>query len=155
VRLAIEGTAPELIKSSQTLSKDVTHDEQEVAARFWEDFGTVAPTVGIIGAVIGLIQVMENLDKAEMIGPGIAVAFTATLYGVGAANLLFLPIAKKLKRKFSDEATAREMVILGMEAILSGTSPKMINETLLPFCRLPEGTEGGDEEGGDSKKKKK
>jgi chemotaxis protein MotA len=76
---------------------------------------------------------MENLDKPEMIGPGIAVAFVATLYGVGFANILFIPIGKKIKRKAQLESMAREMVIIGVDGILSGINPKVIQEKLAVF----------------------
>lgn len=134
VKLAVDGTDPNIIRETLETAKEVTFEEQEVAVRFWEDGGAIAPTIGILGAVLGLIHVMENLDKPEMIGPGIAVAFVATLYGVGVANIFFLPIGKKLKRKYILEGHAREMVIIGIEGILSGLNPKVIEEKLSVFC---------------------
>lgn len=133
VKLAVDGTDPNIIRDTLETAKDVTFEEQEVAVKFWEDFGAIAPTIGILGAVLGLIHVMENLDKPEMIGPGIAIAFVATLYGVGSANILFIPIGKKLKRKAILEGHAREMVIIGVEGILSGLNPKVIEEKLAIF----------------------
>ena len=109
-------------------------EESEVAVHFWEDFGAIAPTVGILGAVLGLIHVMENLDKPEQIGPGIAVAFVATLYGVGSANIFFIPIGKKIKRKAILDGHARAMVTIGVDGILSGLNPKVIEEKLAVFC---------------------
>jgi chemotaxis protein MotA len=85
---------------------------------------------------------MENLDKPEKIGPGIAVAFVATLYGVGSANILFIPIGKKLKRKAGLDSHAREMVIIGVDGILSGLNPKVIEEKLAIFTHS-DGGEGG------------
>lgn len=134
VKLAVDGTDPQIIRSTLETAKEVTFEEQEVAVKFWEDSGAIAPTIGILGAVLGLIHVMENLDKPEMIGPGIAVAFVATLYGVGSANIFFIPMGKKLKRKFILEGHAREMVIIGIEGILSGLNPKVIEEKLAVFC---------------------
>jgi chemotaxis protein MotA len=96
--------------------------------------GAIAPTIGILGAVLGLIHVMENLDKPEMIGPGIAIAFVATLYGVGSANIFFLPMGKKIKRKAILDGHARLMVVIGVEGILSGLNPKVIEEKLAIFC---------------------
>jgi len=134
VKLAVDGTDPAIIRDTLELAKDVTFEEQEVAVKFWEDSGAIAPTIGILGAVLGLIHVMENLDKPEMIGPGIAVAFVATLYGVGVSNILFIPMGKKLKRKYILEGHAREVVIIGIEGILSGLNPKVIQEKLSVFA---------------------
>jgi chemotaxis protein MotA len=91
------------------------------------------PTIGIIGAVLGLIQVMQHLDKIDEVGKGIAVAFVATLYGVGAANLLLLPAAGKLKIRIRDEQIIREMTLEGVVSILEGMNPHMLEEKLLGF----------------------
>ena len=141
IRLAVDGTDPNIIRDTLETAQSVNLEESEVFVHFWEDCGAIAPTIGILGAVLGLIHVMENLDKPEMIGPGIAVAFVATLYGVGSANILFLPIGKKIKRKAHMDAMAREMVIIGIEGILSGLNPKVIREKLSVFV----GEEGSDE----------
>ncbi len=133
IRLAVDGTDPAIIRDTLETEQHVALEEQEVAVHFWEDAGAIAPTIGILGAVLGLIHVMENLDKPEMIGPGIAVAFVATLYGVGAANIFFIPIGKKIKRKAHIESMAREMVIIGVDGILSGINPKVIQEKLAVF----------------------
>jgi chemotaxis protein MotA len=92
-----------------------------------------SPTIGIIGAVLGLIQVMQHLDKIDEVGKGIAVAFVATLYGVGAANLILLPAAGKLKIRIRDEQIIREMTIEGAVSILEGMNPRMLREKLLGF----------------------
>jgi len=134
IKLAVDGTDPAIIRETLETEQHVEHEEGEVAVKFWEDFGAIAPTIGILGAVLGLIHVMENLDKPEMIGPGIAVAFVATLYAVGAANIFFIPIGKKIKRKIGLESHAREMVIIGVDGILSGLNPKVIEEKLAVFC---------------------
>lgn len=133
VRLAVDGTDPNIIRETLETAQQHAMEEEEVVVHFWEDCGAFAPTIGILGAVLGLIHVMENLDKPEMIGPGIAVAFVATLYGVGFSNILFIPIGKKLKRKAKLDAIAREMVIIGVEGILSGLNPKVIEEKLSCF----------------------
>ena len=133
VRLAVDGTDPNVIRDTLETAQHVVMEEHEVFVHFWEDAGAIAPTVGILGAVLGLIHVMENLDKPERIGPGIAVAFVATLYGVGGANILFIPIGKKIKRKAQLDSMAREMVIIGVEGILSGLNPKVIEEKLRIF----------------------
>lgn len=134
IKLAVDGTDPAIIRETLETEQHFEHEEAEVAVHFWEDFGAFAPTVGILGAVMGLIHVMENLDKPDQIGPGIAVAFVATLYAVGAANLFFLPIGKKIKRKAGLDSHAREMVIIGVDGILSGLNPKVIEEKLAIFC---------------------
>jgi chemotaxis protein MotA len=92
-----------------------------------------SPTIGIIGAVLGLIQVMQHLDKIEEVGKGIAVAFVATLYGVGAANLILLPCAGKLRIRIRDEQIIREMTLEGVVSILEGMNPRMMEEKLLGF----------------------
>lgn len=134
IKLAVDGTDPNIIRDTLETEAHVTYEEQEVAVKFWEDMGAIAPTIGILGAVLGLIHVMENLDKPEMIGPGIAIAFVATLYGVGASNIFFLPIGKKIKRKAQLDGHARAMVVIGVEGILSGLNPKVIEEKLAVFC---------------------
>lgn len=140
VKLAVDGTDPNVIRDTLETAKHVTFEEAEVAVKFWEDFGAIAPTIGILGAVLGLIHVMENLDKPDQIGPGIAVAFVATLYGVGSANIFFIPIGKKIKRKAMLDAHARDMVAIGVDGILNGMNPKVIEEKLKVFCH------GGGEE---------
>lgn len=133
VKLAVDGTDPNIIRDTLETEKEITFEEAEVAVKFWEDMGAIAPTIGILGAVLGLIHVMENLSNPDAIGPGIAVAFVATLYGVGSANIFFIPIGKKIKRKAMLEGHARDMVIIGVEGILSGLNPKVIEEKLAVF----------------------
>jgi len=141
IRLAVDGTDPNVIRDTLETEQMVVMEESEVSIHFWEDLGAIAPTIGILGAVLGLIHVMENLDKPEMIGPGIAVAFVATLYAVGSANIIFIPIGKKLKRKAKLDGHAREMVIVGIEGMLTGLNPKIIEEKLAVFVHdyVPEG----------------
>ena len=92
-----------------------------------------SPTIGIIGAVLGLIQVMQHLDKIDEVGRGIAVAFVATIYGVGAANLFFLPVAGKLEIWIREEQIIREMTLEGVISILEGMNPRMLEAKLLGF----------------------
>jgi chemotaxis protein MotA len=134
IKLAVDGTDPAIIRDTLETERSVTLEESEVSVKFFEDFGAIAPTIGILGAVIGLIHVMNNLDNPDAIGPGIAVAFVATLYGVGSANVFAIPIAKKLKRKFHHDAACRDMVVIGVDGILSGLNPKVIEEKLAIFC---------------------
>ena len=133
VKLAVDGTDPNVIRDTLETSAHVVFEEMEVAVKFWEDFGAIAPTIGILGAVLGLMHVMNNLDKPETIGPGISVAFVATLYGVGAANIFGIPVGKKIKRKAILDGHARLMVTIGVDGILSGMNPKVIEEKLSCF----------------------
>jgi flagellar motor component MotA len=107
----------------------------EVAAHNLANLNTTgfAPTIGIIGAVLGLIQVMQHLDKIDEVGKGIAVAFVATLYGVGAANLILLPSAGKLRIRIRNEQNIREMTLEGVVSILEGMNPRILESKLLGF----------------------
>lgn len=107
----------------------------EVSAHNLANLNTAgfSPTIGIIGAVLGLIQVMQHLDKIDEVGRGIAVAFVATLYGVGAANLILLPAAGKLKIRIRDEQIIREMTLEGVVSILEGMNPRMLETKLLGY----------------------
>lgn len=133
VKLAVDGTDPAVIVDTLETEAHFHMEEAEVAVHFWEDMGAIAPTIGILGAVIGLMKVMSSLDKPEEIGPGIMVAFVATFYGVGIANIFGIPMGKKLKRKAHLDHYAFQMVIIGIEGILSGLNPKVIEEKLRVF----------------------
>jgi len=99
----------------------------------FESAGGFSPTIGIIGAVLGLIQVMQHLQNIEEVGRGIAVAFVATIYGVAAANLFFLPAAGKLKLRFRQEQLVREMTLEGVVSIMEGMNPHMLETKLTGF----------------------
>ena len=109
---------------------DLMYEEEEIAAKFWEDMGAFAPTIGILGAVLGLMVVMLNLDNPPEIGPGIKTAFIATLYGVALANLFALPCGKKIKRMCHHKKVFREMIAVGIIGIAQGTAPKVLVERL-------------------------
>jgi chemotaxis protein MotA len=136
VQLIVDGTDPKLVQ--EILEIDVEHQEEEgrVAAKVWEAAGGYAPTIGILGAVLGLIHVMENLADPSKLGGGIAVAFVATVYGVGAANLFFLPVANKIKLKLKEEAGLRTMVILGLVGLAQGENPRLLQEKLESFLPM-------------------
>ncbi len=102
-------------------------------AKFFADMGAFAPTLGIIGTVIGLVHMLENLKDPATAGPAIAVAFTATLYGVMTANLLFLPMANKLRRMSELEAHHMELLVEGILSIQAGANPRIIEQKLLSF----------------------
>jgi chemotaxis protein MotA len=118
------------------LETEITQEYEEgvVAAKVWESAGGYAPTVGILGAVLGLIHVMENLSDPSKLGGGIATAFVATVYGVGIANLLFLPMANKCKRKLVVERERRTLIAEGVLSILAGLNPRVLEEKLRAYA---------------------
>jgi chemotaxis protein MotA len=105
-------------------------DEMRLSAKVWEAAGGYSPTIGILGAVMGLIHVMENLTDPSKLGAGIAVAFVATIYGVGLANLVFLPMANKLKAHIGRLVVQREMIVDGLVGIANGDNPRIIESRL-------------------------
>jgi chemotaxis protein MotA len=115
------------------LELDNQAEHEETVPRVFESAGGFAPTIGIIGAVLGLIQVMQHLGNLEQVGKGIAVAFVATIYGVGLANLFLLPAAGKLKLRIREQQIVREMTLEGVASILEGTNPRMLETKLLGF----------------------
>lgn len=130
LQLLVDGAEPERLR--EVLEVDITTYENELrlSARVWEAAGGYSPTIGILGAVMGLIQVMENLSDPSKLGSGIAVAFVATIYGVGLANLVFLPIANKLKAHIHRLIVQREMIVDGLVGIANGDNPRIIESRL-------------------------
>ncbi|MDR0439497.1 MAG: flagellar motor protein [Candidatus Accumulibacter sp.] len=130
LQLLVDGAEPERLR--EVLEVDVNTFEQELklSARIWEAAGGYSPTIGILGAVLGLIHVMENLSDPSKLGAGIAVAFVATIYGVGLANLVFLPISNKLKAHIERMISRREMIIDGLVGIANGDNPRIIESRL-------------------------
>ena len=126
LQLLVDGTKSSVIR--QVLETDLLVAEQRdhEAAKFFESMGGYAPTVGIIGAVIGLIHVMRHLADPSQLGPGIAIAFVATLYGVAFANLLLIPIANKLKACIREQSQYRELIIEGLTGIAEGENPTIL-----------------------------
>lgn len=133
VQLVVDGTEPHKIKEILEVEVEVFEEEYGTISKVFEAFGGYAPCVGIIGAVLGLIHVMENLADPSALGGGIAVAFVATVYGVGAANLLFLPMGNKIKLKAKILIVAKMMVIEGLLSVAQGENPRMIEEKLSGF----------------------
>lgn len=131
--LAVDGTEPQELRKMMELELDNQAEQEEKISQVFESAGGFSPTIGIIGAVLGLIQVMQHLDKIDEVGRGIAVAFVATIYGVGAANLLLLPAAGKLKIRIREEQVIREMMLEGVVSILEGMNPRMLETKLLGF----------------------
>jgi chemotaxis protein MotA len=135
--LAVDGAEPQELRKMMELDLDNQAEREEAIPQVLESAGGFAPTIGIIGAVLGLIQVMQHLDKMEAVGKGIAVAFVATIYGVGSANLFLLPAAGKLKLRLREEQLIREMVLEGVVSILEGMNPHMLEAKLLGFLANP------------------
>jgi chemotaxis protein MotA len=131
--LAVDGTDPAELRKIMSLSMDSRGDIEERIPAVFDSAGGFSPTVGILGAVLGLIQVMQHLDKIEEVGKGIAVAFVATIYGVGAANLFFLPMAGKLRIRIHEEQQRRHMMLEGVISILEGINPRMLEVKLSGF----------------------
>lgn len=143
VQLIVDGTDPKAVHEILEIEVEQKEDEGLIAAKVWEAAGGYSPTVGILGAVLGLIHVMENLADPSKLGGGIAVAFVATVYGVGAANLLFLPLANKIKFKLKEEAGSRTMVIMGLVGLAQGENPRLLQEKLESYLPHSERTKDG------------
>lgn len=131
--LAVDGTEPQEIRKMMELELDNQSEHEDHLPRVFESAGGFAPTIGIIGAVLGLIQVMQHLDDISEVGRGIAVAFVATIYGVGSANLFLLPASGKIKIRIRQEQILREMMLEGVISILEGMNPRMLETKLLGF----------------------
>ncbi len=131
--LAVDGTEPTELRKMMQLEIDNQTEYEDNIPKVFESAGGFAPTIGIIGAVLGLIQVMQHLDNINEVGKGIAVAFVATVYGVGSANLFFLPSAGKMRLRMRDEQIVREMTLEGVISILEGMNPRMLEAKLLGF----------------------
>jgi chemotaxis protein MotA len=130
LQLLVDGSEPDTIRN--ILEVDITSMEESQlnAAKVYESMGGYAPTIGIIGAVMGLIHVMNNLADPAALGAGIAVAFVATIYGVGLANLFFLPVSNKLKSLVNTQTRYHEMVMDGVSSIAEGENPRNIETKL-------------------------
>ena len=130
LQLLVDGVEPERIREVMEVQINTYEDELRQGAKVWEAAGGYSPTIGILGAVMGLIHVMENLSDPSKLGAGIAVAFVATIYGVGLANLVYLPMANKLKAQVSRHVTYREMLVDGIVGIANGDNPRIIENRL-------------------------
>jgi chemotaxis protein MotA len=131
--LAVDGTEPAELRKIMSLALDSRGDSEDRLPAVFESAGGFSPTIGILGAVLGLIQVMQHLDRIDEVGKGIAVAFVATIYGVGAANLFFLPAAGKLRIRIHEEHQRRQMMLEGVISILEGINPRMLEVKLSGF----------------------
>jgi len=131
--LAVAGMLPKLLVETMEQDCMTFEDENRRIAKVFETAGGFAPTIGILGAVLGLIHVMENLSDPAKLGTGIAVAFVATIYGVGSANLILLPISRKLTNQLNHELSLRAMILEGVVGIQSGLNPHYLEERLKTF----------------------
>ena len=136
--LVVDGANPIALREMLETENEKREEYDEIPAKVYEAAGGYSPTIGILGAVLGLIQVMQHLNDPSKLGEGIAVAFVATIYGVGTANLFFLPTANKLKMKARHESRRRELMLEAVLAIQEGLNPKMIREKLDGLAAQPE-----------------
>lgn len=139
--LAIDGSSAEVIRETVEMDMLIAEEDDKAAAKFWETWGALCPTVGVLGAVLGLIHVMENLDNPAAIGPGIAVAFVATVYGVGYANVVCLPLSFKLNRYVQHDQLAKNMILEGVVGIQSGVAPGALRSRLSVYVHNAKGGE--------------
>ena len=130
LNLAVDGTDMQELRSMMELEIQLQESRGLAQAKVFESAGGYAPTIGIIGAVLGLIQVMKNLANIEEVGHGIAVAFVATVYGVGLANIILIPAANKIRARLHQRLEMREMMLQGVIGIVEGMNPKMIRNKL-------------------------
>ncbi len=133
--LAVDGTEPAELRKIMRVNLESMSEQDDRLPLVFESAGGFSPTIGILGAVLGLIQVMQHLDNIQEVGRGIAVAFVATIYGVGAANLFFLPFAGKMRLQQRDEHQRREMMLEGVISILEGMNPRMLEVKLAGFLK--------------------
>jgi chemotaxis protein MotA len=133
LQLVVDGTDPELVAEVLDAENDALRKRHAQGAQPFEKAGGFAPTMGIIGTVFGLVHVLQNLDKPETLGPSISAAFIATLLGVGTANVVFLPIANRLKQLSAEELHFRSMTLEGILAIQAGDNPRMVAEKLITY----------------------
>lgn len=141
--MAVDGTDSNGIR--ETMERVIEQEEEhaEDAAKVFESAGGYSPTIGIVGAVLGLIHVMSNLTDINAVGSGIAAAFVATIYGVGAANIVFLPIGGRIKLRAKDQCKLKEMMLTGVLAIQDGTNPKIVRDRLLGYVHEAGDTKEG------------
>jgi chemotaxis protein MotA len=135
VQLMIDGTDPELLREIMEIEQEAMKERHEANFSVLELAGGISPTIGVLGAVMGLMSVMGKLDKPDEIGPGIATAFVATFYGVFTANVLWLPLANKLKNNSKNEQHYLNVVIEGLMSIQSGDNPRIVREKLEGFLQ--------------------
>lgn len=135
LNMIIDGIEVEIVKDALENDIELESENRFKSARIYEALGGYSPTIGIIGAVLGLIQAMANIDDPNALGQGIATAFVATIYGVAGANLFFIPVAKKLQTQIEHEVLYREMVVEGLVATSNGENPQSIARKLEAYTK--------------------
>lgn len=133
LQYVIDGTEPETLQKILGIEMAYEEEREMLSAKVFESAGGFSPTIGILGAVLGLIHVMENLADPTKLGSGIATAFVATIYGVGSANLLFLPLSGNIKIKIRARNVLKELMVEGLIAIATGENPRLLREKLEGF----------------------
>lgn len=133
ISLVVDGIDPQKLRETMEIGLAAHEEHAKVPAEVFEAAGGYAPTIGIIGAVLGLIHVMHNLSDASKLGEGIAVAFVATIYGLVTANVFCIPFSSKLKQRLKEELQQKEMIIEGLIAIQNGENPHFIEQKLRSF----------------------
>jgi len=135
--LAVDGTHSAELRQTMELEMDLESDSEDLIPRVFESAGGFAPTIGILGAVIGLIQVMQRLQNIDEVGKGIAVAFVATIYGVGSANMFFLPCAGRIRILMQRKQVLRELMLLGVISLVDRTNPMVLEAKLAAYMSQP------------------
>jgi chemotaxis protein MotA len=147
LQLVVDGTDPDLVADILDAENTAMKKRHAAARQPFEKAGGYAPTMGIIGTVFGLIHVLGNLDAPETLGPSISAAFIATLIGVASANVIYLPIAARMKQLSEEELHARALIVEGILSIQAGDNPRVVQEKLVTFVppalRTPEGEQSG------------
>ena len=136
--LVVDGAPPELLNQVMSLESRTQEADEDIPARVVESAAGYAPTMGILGAVLGLMRVMEHINSPELLGGGIALAFVATVYGVGFANLVLLPIAGRLRERSLARSRRRELILQGLDALQQRINPRLVAQKLRVFAnRMP------------------
>jgi chemotaxis protein MotA len=149
LQLVVDGTPPDLVREILETEIHTMRARHKAGAKVFESAGGFAPTMGVLGTVMGLISALQKLDQPETLGPAISGAFIATLFGVGVANLVLLPVAVRLKGLSEEEVQARVLVMEGILAIQAGDNPRVIEEKLVSFVPPAERGRGEDDAGAD------
>lgn len=142
LEMLVDGVEPAELRQCLDLDLEIWEARERQAGRIWESAGAYAPTMGILGAVMGLIQVMQNLGEPGALGSGIAVAFVSTLYGVGLANLFLLPLANRIKARIVEEVRLKQMLIEGFCSVAAGSNPRRVERRMRSHLSVPPPPEG-------------
>ncbi len=133
ITLLVDGADPQQFRETMEVEMDTFEEHAKTSSEFFEAAGGFAPTIGIIGAVLGLIHVMQNLSDASKLGEGIAVAFVATIYGLVTANIVCIPISTKLKHQIKEQMRKKEIILEGLYAMQNGQNPRVIEDKLKAY----------------------